>query len=194
MHTVRFRRLGIAIGTACAAATCGGGTTGPECVGNVPGTRLVDPARTDTVRAADGRAELIIPAGALPVPCFAAVSIGPADYLPGGTTQQLVLVPATGVAVSLQYGAGFRAPVTLIVRYDPASLPSGARPSDLRVAHVVAGECLMRDVYGCTLQAEGTLAVRLGSVLAEAAGKVRLAEPDTLHHLYTLVVPAPGAP
>jgi hypothetical protein len=195
MHTARLCWFLFVIGGACAAASCGGGTTEPECVGQVPGTRLVDPARTDTVRAADGRADLIIPAGALPTRCLAYVSMGPTDNLPDGAAQRLAIVPATGVAVTLQYGEGFRVPVTLIVRYDPAALPSGAGRSDLRVAHVVYGECLMRDyIYGCVLHAADTLAVRGGSVLAEEAREVRLAEADTLHYHYALVVPAPGAP
>ena len=140
MHSAGLCWLSVLIGAACAAIGCDGGATEPECVENAPGTRVVDPARSDTIRSADGRADLIVPAHALPTRCLAAVSVGPFDDFPDGTAQGLARVPATGVAVSLQYGAGFRVPITLIVRYDPTALPSGAVLNDVRIAHVVFGQ------------------------------------------------------
>ena len=167
-------------------AACKGGTD-PDCVRNVAGTFEIDPVVGATVTAEDGRATLVIPPGALPTICPAAVAVVPVSELPS-LPAQLDGVPGTGVEFRVQYGADFRTPLTLILRYAPAELPAGTSTTELRVVSVGRPECLMRNVYGCALYAPDPVIVRGEAVRDDALHELRLTEADQLEPRYFIAV------
>ena len=188
----RWRLLGVAgVVMAC------GGATQPVCIRNTQDLEI-DPAITNTVHTPDGRGTLVLPAGVLATGCMAALRVGVIEdyYLPHAAAQGqgAVIVPNSGVEISLQYDDGLRAPATLILRYGAGSLPGNARPSDLRIASVVHGSCGAIAIGGpCTRDPTDKLTAR-GGVVMESAREVRLAMSDSLSRTYALIVPQPTTP
>ncbi len=189
---ISFPVLGI--GSACVTVACARAT---EPCGTVSADlRLVDATRADTFDTSDGRARLIISAGALAMSCPAAVSVNATDDLPyeSARVQGLALVPASGIRIVVQNDHRLRSPVTLVLRYEPGMLPRGGMPNDLRIGRIVRGYCAATQIDGpCTHDPQGTIDVRGGTVL-EAAREVRLTIADSIGQGYALVVPARGAP
>ena len=168
------------------------GPTQPVCIANTPGTNEIDPAVAHTIDTPDGRATLVLPAGVLATRCAAAIRVAAMDDrdqpFAAAQAQRVVLVPNSGVGISLQYADTLQAPATLILRY-AEPLPGNAPPSDLRIATVVRGSCGAVEIGApCTRDPTTTLVVRGGTVM-ESSREVRVAISHSLSQTYILILP-----
>ncbi len=96
---------------------------------------------------------LQVPAGAVTAPIF--ITATPATNLPPA---HLPLVPGTGWDFAPD-GITFAQPVTMTIPYDPAQVPSGVNPADLRIHKLVNGSYVQQnagrvDLLNHTVSAE----------------------------------------
>jgi hypothetical protein len=120
----------MACGSGSPVATAATPSPVPSSAPTAPADATVGPAG-GTVTALGGAVRLVIPAGALATPTAFSIRVLAAPPLDPhvASHSEIEISPS---------GAGFAAPATLVLRYDPALGPSGVAESELRL-HSLSG-------------------------------------------------------
>ena len=142
----------------------------------------------------DGRAALVVPAGAIPTACkevLVLLDTAARLNVPAFTSTNVEVVPDAGVVTHAPVRKGFREPLTLILKYDPAKIPAGADVAQLRMGRAVQGVCTMWDpTFGtCSYVTADTVVVLAEAELRVDDHEMRVAVSDSLYQTYLIVVP-----